>query len=134
MPLDHVQVIHAGCEAFNRRDLDGFLAHADPDVEFTPYVVALEGNYHGHDGVRRWWEDLFDVFPDWQVEVAGIREFGDRTLATLHARGHGGGSETPVDQYLWQLATWSADGKLAAWTNYADETEALEAAESGTPE
>ena len=39
-------------------------------MEAIPRAVAMEGSYRGHDGIRRWWKDLFDVFPDFTVEVS----------------------------------------------------------------
>jgi hypothetical protein len=68
------------------------------------------------------------VFPDWSVEAGEIQDLGDRTVAELHARGHGGESETPIDQELWQVAEWSADNKLLRMSNYASEADALKAA------
>ena len=45
-----------------------FLALVDPDVEFGPLDVEMEGGgpYRGHDGLRAWLEDQFRVFPDWR--------------------------------------------------------------------
>jgi hypothetical protein len=34
------------------------------DVEAVPHVAAIEGGYHGHDGIRRWWEHLVEFLPD----------------------------------------------------------------------
>ena len=53
----------------NRRDLDAYLALMDEDVEAVSRIVAVEGGMHGHDGIRRWWESWFDVFPDYKVEI-----------------------------------------------------------------
>ena len=56
---------------FNRRDLDAYLALIDPDVEFTPYEVSVQGGDpdRGHDGVRNWWRDSFAVLSDLRAEV-----------------------------------------------------------------
>ena len=42
------------------------------DVEAVPILSGMEADYHGHAGIRRWWENLLDVFPDF--EAAGLRE------------------------------------------------------------
>ncbi len=129
MSQENVERVAEALDAFNRRDLDAFLARVDPDTEFIPYTVVMEGSYHGHDGIRRWWQDLFGVFPDWRVEASGVRDLGrNRTLAALQVRGHGGESGTPVGRTLWQLAEWSEDGKLKQVSNHGSEAEALEAA------
>ena len=129
MSRENVELVHRAIEAVNRRNLDAFLALVDPGAEFTPYTVTMEGSYQGHDGLRRWWQDLFGVFPDWSVEAVEVQDLGDHlTLATLHVRGHGGDSGAPVTGTLWQLAEWSADGKLVRASHHAKEAEAREAA------
>jgi ketosteroid isomerase-like protein len=128
MSQENVERVSQAMDAFNRRDLDAFLALADPSVEFTPYVVGLEGTYHGHDGVRQWWRDLFAVFPDWRGEPVEVRDLGDRTLAALRIGGHGDESGTPVTQLFWQLAEWSNDGKIVRVIHYGTKAETLEAA------
>jgi hypothetical protein len=40
-------------DAVNRRDLRAFLALMDADVEAFPRIIAIEGGFHGHDGIRR---------------------------------------------------------------------------------
>ena len=39
-------------------------------------LVAMEGDYHGHAGTRRFWESLLDGFPDFAIEVVEVRDFG----------------------------------------------------------
>jgi len=54
----------------------------DDDVEAVSLLVAMEGGYHGHAGIRRWWQDLLDVFPDYTAQLADeVHELGDLTLA-----------------------------------------------------
>ena len=50
-------------DAFNRRDLDAFVALADEGIEVESRLVAMEGGYHGHEGLRRWWENFLGAFP-----------------------------------------------------------------------
>ena len=61
-----------------------YLELMDPELEFIPYEVHLEGGnpYRGHAGVRQWWEDLFAVLPDVKAEVFEIRDFGTRTVVS----------------------------------------------------
>jgi ketosteroid isomerase-like protein len=128
MSQENVELVHQAADAFNRRDLDAFLSLAAPHVEFIPYVVVMEGTYQGHDGVRRWWQDLFAVFPDWHVEPVEVRDLGDMTLTAMALTGHGGESGTPVNEKLWQVAEWNADGKMVRASHHSSEAEALEAA------
>jgi hypothetical protein len=65
MSQENVELVRRAVDAFNRRDLDAFVALTDDDVEVIPRSAALEGrdHYHGHDGVRRWLKDLFGSLP-----------------------------------------------------------------------
>jgi ketosteroid isomerase-like protein len=127
MSHENVELVHRVYDAFNRRDLDDFLAFADPDVELTTRFMEMEGDpfYRGHDGVREWWRTLLAVFPDFSAEVLEVRDFGDSVVIALRVRGHGVDSGAPVDEVVWQASkvrnvTWAR--------NFGREAEALEAA------
>jgi hypothetical protein len=70
-------------DAFNRRDMRAFLALMDAEVEAVSRLVAMEGGYHGHDGIRHWWANLLDAFPDYTLETLEARELRNLTLANL---------------------------------------------------
>jgi ketosteroid isomerase-like protein len=99
----------------------------DEDVESASWIVAMEGGLHGYDGVRRWWRGWFDVFPDYQLEIVGIRDRGDVVVATLRAVAHGAGSDLPVDDIIFHASRWR-DGRCVWWQVFPTEAEALEAA------
>ncbi len=123
----NAELYRRGIEAFNRRDLEGFLALADPDVIGVSRVLAIEGGpYRGHDGVRDWWQALLDVFPDFFVEILWVREGGPVTVAELSNRALGEGSAA-LEDLVWQLAEWR-EGRVVRWEIYQSEREALEAA------
>ena len=58
MSQENVELARRAYDAFNRRDLDAFLAIADEEVEAESRLGAVEGGYHGHEGLRRWWNDF----------------------------------------------------------------------------
>jgi ketosteroid isomerase-like protein len=129
MSHENVELVHRVYDAFNRRDLDDFLAFADPDVELTTRFMEMEGDpfYRGHDGVREWWRTLLAVFPDFSAEVLEVRDFGDSVVIALRVRGHGVDSGAPVDEVVWQ-ASKVRNGKVTWARNFGREAEALEAA------
>ena len=53
MSAENVELSYRAAEAFNRRDLDAFLALQANDVEGVPLASDMEGGYHGHGGTRR---------------------------------------------------------------------------------
>ena len=115
-------------EVFNRRDIDAMLALMHDEVEIESRLVAMEGDYHGHVGVRRWWSNLLDGLPDYKGEIEELRDFGDITLAKVRGRAHGAASNSPVVETFWQPIRWR-DGMCIWWRNCATEAEALEAIE-----
>jgi ketosteroid isomerase-like protein len=129
MSHENVELVHRAYDAFNRRDLDDFLALTDPDIELTTRFMEMEGDpfYRGHDGVREWWRTLLGVFPDFSAEVLEVRDFGDSVVIELRVRGHGGDSGVPFDEVVWQ-ASKMRDGKVTWVRNFGREAEALEAA------
>ena len=99
----------------------------DADVEPVPILSGMEGDYYAHAGIRRWWENLLDVFPDFAAEAVEVRDLGDVTLARLRVHGHGADSDAPLDAPLWLSARWR-QGKCVRWGAYRTEGDALEAA------
>lgn len=64
--LQLVETVKAMYDAFNRRDVEGALAHVHPECEFRPAgTAALTGRdlYRGHDGVREYFADIARVWP-----------------------------------------------------------------------
>ena len=86
----------------------------------------MEGGYHGHDGDRRWWQNLLDAIPDFTIEVIEVRERGDVTLTKMHTSGHGANSDSPLEETNWVAVQWR-DKKVLWWGIFATEAEALEA-------
>ena len=128
MSQENVELVCRVFDAFNQRDLDAYLALMDDDVEAVPRAGAMEGesSYRGHNGVRRWWNNLLDVFPDFSIEVVEMHDLGDLTFATIRLRGHGAGSAAPTDQVIWNMARWRR-GKCIWWRIFDSRAEALEA-------
>jgi ketosteroid isomerase-like protein len=124
MSQENVERTYRAFDAINRRDLDAYLALMDDDLEAVPRVGFMEGSFRGHDGIRRWWRSLLDVFPDFTVEVGEVRDFGDVMVAALHVRGTGLGSDVPAEDRLW-CAVRERQGKCVWWGNFDTEAEAL---------
>jgi hypothetical protein len=129
MSQENVDLAYRVGDAFNRRDLDGFLALTDPGIEFSSRIVELEGGgpYRGHDGIREWWEALFAVFPDFYAKIEEVKDLGDLTLTRLRQHTQGAERNAPGDQTQWNLVEWR-DAKSIRAQVFLSEAEALEAA------
>ncbi len=127
MSRENVELAYRAHEAVAGRQLDALLALMDPEVDFRPLISELEGNaYQGHDGVRRWWEQTFSVFSDFEFELDEVRDLGDVVLAALRVRGHGVGGDAPFVERIWQIAEWR-HGKVVWWRVCRSESDALAA-------
>ena len=121
------EVVRSAWAAFRRRRLEDLLDLLIPDVEVIPFGAAMEGKtYHGHEGVRDWWER--EIFANWATFEAHAEHFenvGDRLVVFGHwdARGRTSGVQ------LHRAATWVVevrDGKIARWQTYTDRDEAMQ--------
>ena len=126
MSQENVELAHEVFNAVNRRDLDGFLQLMDADVAAFPRQASMQGGCRSHVGIRHWWADLLDVFPDFAIEVVEVRDLGDLTLGELRYLGRGADSESPFNATVWQVSEWR-DGKSVWWATYETEDEALDA-------
>jgi hypothetical protein len=129
MSQENVDLYYQAIDAFNRRDLSSYLALQDPEVEFTPYEVWVQGGepYRGHAGVRSWWEDSFAVFPDLRAEIYEVRDLGERLFVHGRIRGQGAGSGAAIERTLWQALEYRNE-KVTWWCVFGSEAEALEGA------
>jgi ketosteroid isomerase-like protein len=126
MSDENVELARQAHDALNRRDLPALLALMHADVEAVPRVAVIEGAYHGHDGIRRWWEHLVGFLPDIVYDVTTVRDLGDLTVTTGRMRGRAAGSDTPIAEALWTVGEWR-DGKCLWWGTYDTEAEAVQA-------
>src|SRR5436190_7111799 len=107
MSQENVGLFRSGVDAFNRGDLEAWLATMHPDVSFEPISAPIAGVYQGHTGVRRFFADNVDSFESFRVHYTDVRDLGnDRLLVIgkLHLRTRGSGIET--DFPTAAISTW----------------------------
>ncbi len=126
MSQENVDLTREAYAAFNRHDWDAFAALVDEAVEVESRLVAMEGGYHGHAGLRQWWDAVLEAMPDYTVEIEELRDLGDVTLAHSRGLGHGAASAAPVIDPFWHALRWR-NRKIVWWRNCSTEAEALEA-------
>jgi ketosteroid isomerase-like protein len=133
MSQESIDLAYRTYDAVNRRDLDGLLALMDDDVEAVSRLVRVEGDFHGHDGVRRWWESVFSVWPDYSIEVLEMLHFEDLAIAAIRTRGHAARSGMEMPETVWHV-TRLRSGKCAWWRTFATRAEALKAVGLSDPD
>jgi ketosteroid isomerase-like protein len=110
------------------RDLDAWLELCDPAIEWFPAPQSLLAgrSYRGHEDVRRFWEDLWATWEDYQVEPEEFRDFGDQVVVVNRIRARSArGME--VDE-VWSSLFTLREGKIIRFQGFADRSGALEAA------
>jgi len=108
--------------ALNAKDFEAFLAMIDEDVEFTSMVAEAEGTtFHGHDGVRAWWNTVLGSFDESHWQLLEFRGSHDTAIMKVRMTGTLAGVE--VAQTMWQVAR-ARDGNLLGWTFFRGEEEA----------
>jgi SnoaL-like domain len=131
MSEENVEVALQGIEAFNRRDVDAFVALVSPDVEWEDAVFWSEHAriYTGEAELREWFDQV--VVEPWEASTLSSRRspklgmIGFSSGGLLTTRGKGSGVETQVRG--WSVV-WITNGKTTRRQVFLDRDEALEAA------
>ena len=99
-------------DAFNRRDLPGWLALIDDDFDLESRFSSVSDKfYRGRAEVENWWADLQDAWEHLDVEVQEVRQVTpDQTLALIVLDGKGRGSGLEVREEHGHRVDWR-DGK-----------------------
>jgi ketosteroid isomerase-like protein len=82
-------------EAFSRGDVERWLEGFHPGAVLELQNADLEGEYSGHDGLRRLFTDFEESFEMFALHCPDVRDLGDRVLGlgTLRTIGRGSGIE-----------------------------------------
>jgi ketosteroid isomerase-like protein len=116
-------------DSYNDRDPDGWVEVWNPDAEWHPFLTAREEGdpgYHGHNGMRAWFEDVDEMFEQVHVELDQFREIGDRLLVIgrMRARRRGG---PEVESEVGWVVEPKGEGFQRGWA-YTSHEEAERAA------
>jgi ketosteroid isomerase-like protein len=131
MSEENVEAFRRAVEAYNRRDVEAFLAEFDPMVETQPLTLVMFGQeatvYRGHGGIRQFIREVDEVLAEVRIEPLEIRDLGERVVARGHLRGRGRTSGVETESPI----SWVVDFKndlVIRMRDYLDFNEALEAA------
>ena len=130
MPEENVEIVRRWWQGFNE---DGMppLELCDEQIEIrNPRDFPVRGLFQGHEGVRRWRDQVFDIFDNPRVEAEAIVDVhGDGETVVMLLRAMGIASYTGIEAEVEWAAIWTIrDGKLLRGQGYMDRAEALEVA------
>jgi ketosteroid isomerase-like protein len=128
-PSEAFEISRRSWELVDGRDLDGFLEIVHEDIEFHSLVAEAEGGtFHGHEGVRVWWEQVGESLGTLSYEPTEMRDLGgDAVLTRLVVSGTFAGVEVP--QTMWHVVQ-VRDRKAEWWGSFRTEEEALQSLEA----
>jgi ketosteroid isomerase-like protein len=120
--------VRAAFEAWNRGDFDGWLADADPEIEWYVLPEAPDpGPHRGHQVISERAALWRDTLADFRGEVEEYIDAGEYVIAPARMRGRPPGSDAEVvldEVYVSKIR----DGKIVELREYRTKAEALEAA------
>jgi ketosteroid isomerase-like protein len=130
MSEENIEVFKRVFEAYGRHDDDALLELFDPAVELHPALLVKFGGsasfYQGHSGTRDWLQDLEEAFSERSIQIAEVRDLGERLVAfgTTHFVGRTSGAaiESPL-----AFVVDFRNGKVLRYRTYLTRDEALEA-------
>ena len=120
-----------GMEAYSRGDYEAAVAGFDPAIEWIVHasLVPDATTYHGHEGVKRFWDTWAEAMSAMTLEIEECRCIGqNRVLAIVRGHGTGAGSGAPVASGRFAQIADFQDGRAVRVRLYGSVASALEAA------
>ena len=129
MSGENVERAYAALDALNRGGVETVIDLCDPEVEWIaiPGFLPDAEDFHGHAGVRAWFEKVGESLREVRWEAEEITDAGDRLFVALKFRASGRASGIEGEVRVFQAWTIRA-GKLVRLESYLPREAALQAA------
>ena len=130
-PTEIVQRAH---DALNRGDIDALIELCVDDFRLDMSDRVLNPSvYEGHEGIRRFYDEVREVWDTFTWEPREIRELQHGIVTFVHSTGRGRGSSLELDRE--SAMVWQVDReRLLSVTFYRDPERALSAAAGRVPD
>ena len=124
--LEIYELLNTRYDALKGGDIDDLLAFFDPEVVIETVDAPDPETYHGHGGVRSWFNDTYGPWAAVHIEAEDIKESGEWTVALLHVslRGEASGVELELPIAIFHQFR---GGRIVRDRIYLDRDEGLEA-------
>jgi ketosteroid isomerase-like protein len=127
---DLATIFRRAMEAYSRGDYEAAVVGFDPAIEWSVHATLVPDatTYHGHEGVKRFWETWEEAIRGMALEIDECRCVGqNRVLAITRAHGSGAGSGAPVASRRFAQIVDFRDGRVVRVRLYGNVAHALEA-------
>jgi ketosteroid isomerase-like protein len=112
-------------EAVTAADVEAAIEVCHPEIEFLSVLAVSGRRYHGHAGIREYFEDVAFSWAEWRVELHEIVPGPDGRVAivmSMHARGKESGAIlSERADHIWTIK----DGLLLRNEPYREPGDAL---------
>ena len=131
MTDENLKLVSSAYEALNRGDVEVVVDLCEPDFELDmSQRVFNPTTYEGHDGIRRFYREVREVWEEFRWDPEALHDAGDRVVAVLRSYGRGRASGVEIDRQVAMV--WTVrEGRASALQFYLDPGEALKAAGLG---
>lgn len=121
----YVELVQEGYEAWNSGDREWVLKHMSPEIEWvTPPDDPDPGTFKGYEGVERFWANWRDLFGLIRFDVERMEDMGDHVLVHARRIARGEQSGVEVQERVFQLFTFGADGRCIRVQEFYDRAHA----------
>lgn len=122
------EIVQRAHDALNRGDIESLTSICDPGFRLDMSDRVLNpAIYEGHEGIRRFYDEVSEVWESFSWEPLEIRELEYGTVALIHSKGIGRGSGLELDRRAAMVWHVEAD-QAVSLTFYRDPAAALDAA------
>jgi uncharacterized protein len=128
MSQENVELVRRAHEALNGGEVDALVALCDVGFRLDMSDRVLNpAVYEGHDGIRRFYAEVREVWASYTWEPEELVESEDTVIALLRSGGRGRGSGIEVERRTAMV--WTVrENRATSLRFYRDREEALEAA------
>jgi ketosteroid isomerase-like protein len=128
MSQENVGRVKAALDAYNREGPEAIIDLLDPDVEWIADRSDMgRVTYRGVEGVRKSFEELYEGFDKFGMEVDELIEAGEKILVLGQMTARGRSTQVEAKLPLAIVFTVGEDGKLIRYESFRDAGEAREA-------
>jgi ketosteroid isomerase-like protein len=126
---ENLDLVRRALDAFNRRDIDGYIATiADDFVLHSQFAAVEAGTYQGHEDIPRYFQDLAEAWHSYRAEPLDLVEGKDgRVACELVTRAEAERSGIAITKRIGAVFSVRG-GKIVGVDTYPKLADALEAA------
>jgi|SRR3981081_853387 ketosteroid isomerase-like protein len=125
---DLVELMRRSVEAANRRDFDAMASFYALDAVWDMSPLGL-GVYEGRAAIRRFFEDWFDSYEEWAMEIETIFDLGSGVVYGVNDQQARLAGSSGTVRFRDAFVCLAVDGLFVRFTRYPNIDEARAAAE-----